>query len=233
MDELEISGRRYISSRRAAKEHKYHSDYIGQLIRGGKVEGQKVGRAWYVGAESLAAYLNKENVEEMPTGGDGSATVVEKEPTEVIAAGSEPEPVTLTTTPETAVEEDRPYHVAVHVTEPVLEKIYVVPNEEKKKDIFQPKQKPTLVYLTDDEPMLPRLFKREIVVPEGPNTASEAIVVEERSHATSSRHTTVRAVALACVGLFVLVAVAGTSVMFKTKMVVEEGKPASVGISFL
>lgn len=60
MDELEISGKRYISSVRAAKEHKYHSDYIGQLIRGGKVVGQKVGRAWYVEAKSLAEYLGKE-----------------------------------------------------------------------------------------------------------------------------------------------------------------------------
>src|ERR1700733_13218119 len=60
MDELEISGKRYISSARAAKEHKYHSDYIGQLVRGKKVAGQKVGRAWYVDAESLAEYLGKE-----------------------------------------------------------------------------------------------------------------------------------------------------------------------------
>jgi hypothetical protein len=60
MDELEISGRRYISSRQAAKEHKYHADYIGQLVRGGKVAGQKVGRAWYVDALSLAEYLGKE-----------------------------------------------------------------------------------------------------------------------------------------------------------------------------
>lgn len=60
MEELQISGRRYISSRRVAKEHGYHTDYIGQLIRGGKIVGQKVGRAWYVDAESFDAYLGKE-----------------------------------------------------------------------------------------------------------------------------------------------------------------------------
>ncbi len=60
MDELEISGKRFISSKRAAKENRYHVDYIGQLIRGGKVIGSKVGRAWYVDAESLAIYLGKE-----------------------------------------------------------------------------------------------------------------------------------------------------------------------------
>ena len=54
-----ISGRRYLSSLRAAKEHGYHSDYIGQLIRANKVKGQKVGRAWYVDAESLATYFGK------------------------------------------------------------------------------------------------------------------------------------------------------------------------------
>ncbi len=62
MDELEISGKRYLSSRRAAKQYNYHSDYIGQLIRAGKVEGTKVGRAWYVEAVSLKTYLGQDSV---------------------------------------------------------------------------------------------------------------------------------------------------------------------------
>ena len=60
MDALQISGKWYISSRRAAKEHGYHADYIGQLVRTGKVKGQKVGRSWYVLADSLSDYLEKE-----------------------------------------------------------------------------------------------------------------------------------------------------------------------------
>lgn len=60
MDELEISGKRYISSKRAAKENRYHIDYIGQLIRAGKITGSKVGRSWYVEVESLDAFLGKE-----------------------------------------------------------------------------------------------------------------------------------------------------------------------------
>ncbi len=60
MDELEISGKRYISTRRAGREHQYHADYIGQLIRGGKIQAQKVGRSWYVDEDSLAEYLGKE-----------------------------------------------------------------------------------------------------------------------------------------------------------------------------
>lgn len=61
MDELEISGKRYISSKRAAKENRYHIDYIGQLIRAGKITGSKVGRSWYVEVESLDAFLGKEH----------------------------------------------------------------------------------------------------------------------------------------------------------------------------
>ncbi len=92
MDELEISGKRYISSVRAAKEHKYHSDYIGQLVRGGKVVGQKVGRAWYVDADSLAEYLGKE----VPARGPiVKKTVVENKPkAELVAVGPEERPLT-------------------------------------------------------------------------------------------------------------------------------------------
>src|SRR5690348_163418 len=61
MDELEIGGKKYLSSRRAAKENKYHTDYIGQLIRAGKIVGKKVGRAWYVEEGSLQTYLKSES----------------------------------------------------------------------------------------------------------------------------------------------------------------------------
>jgi hypothetical protein len=64
MDELMISGKRFVSSRRAAKEYHYHSDYIGQLIRSNKIVGQKVGHNWYVSASSLAAYMRKKDGEE-------------------------------------------------------------------------------------------------------------------------------------------------------------------------
>jgi hypothetical protein len=66
MDELIISGKRYISTKRAGKEYRYHSDYIGQLVRSGKVQGQKVGRSWYVSETSLAAYLRSEASEYRP-----------------------------------------------------------------------------------------------------------------------------------------------------------------------
>ena len=59
MDELEFDGKIYISAKRASREYKYTMDYVGQLIRGGKLIGKKVGRAWYVDAESIAAYTNQ------------------------------------------------------------------------------------------------------------------------------------------------------------------------------
>ncbi len=60
MDELQISGKRFISSRRIARDNGYTSDYIGQLIRAQKIIGQKVGRAWYVDAISFDAFLGVE-----------------------------------------------------------------------------------------------------------------------------------------------------------------------------
>ena len=80
MDELEIAGRRYLSTRRAAKEHKYTPDYVGQLIRGGKVVGKKVGRSWYVEEASLNAYLNGEAA---PARAVAAATPVAPAPTPV------------------------------------------------------------------------------------------------------------------------------------------------------
>lgn len=57
MDQVEIDGHVYIPAKVAARAHGYTSDYIGQLIRGAKLEGKKVGRAWYVAEDSLSAFL--------------------------------------------------------------------------------------------------------------------------------------------------------------------------------
>lgn len=67
MDELLLSGKKHISTRRAAKENGYASDYIGQLIRAGKLAGQKVGRAWYVEEASLLSFLGKVSPQEATT----------------------------------------------------------------------------------------------------------------------------------------------------------------------
>lgn len=134
MDELELSGRRHLSAKRAAREHRYHSDYIGQLIRSGKVAGQKVGRSWYVDAESLTAYLAGESQPavqvsaptpvptpspapvEAPTPQPVTETPVveiKKEEVEVVA----PQPVHITKTPEVTVEE-KPQPIKISTPEP-------------------------------------------------------------------------------------------------------------------
>ena len=102
MDELEISGKRFISSKRAAKENRYHTDYIGQLIRSGKIVGSKVGRTWYVEAESLAAYLGKEYSAPTPTPTPASA------PAQAPAVFNEPIVVQKTKEPEQKIEIHRP-----------------------------------------------------------------------------------------------------------------------------
>ena len=57
MDEIELEGRKYISARKAAKQYGYTADYIGQLIRSGKLLGRKIGKGWFVEGVSLEAYM--------------------------------------------------------------------------------------------------------------------------------------------------------------------------------
>jgi excisionase family DNA binding protein len=60
MDELEIKGKKYISSKRAAELTGYAKDYIGQMARSGKLPGMRMGRAWYVEKEALLGGEAKE-----------------------------------------------------------------------------------------------------------------------------------------------------------------------------
>ncbi|MEK7530619.1 MAG: hypothetical protein AAB573_02030 [Patescibacteria group bacterium] len=53
MDEVVISGKKYISSKRAARTSGYAPDYIGQLVRESKLQAVKVGRAWFVAEMGL------------------------------------------------------------------------------------------------------------------------------------------------------------------------------------
>ena len=48
MKTLAIEGKNYVTARYAAEITGYEPDYIGQLIRGGKIFGKLVGRSWYV-----------------------------------------------------------------------------------------------------------------------------------------------------------------------------------------
>lgn len=163
MDELEISGKRYISSRRAAKEHGYHSDYIGQLIRGGKVVGQKVGRSWYVSEESLLAYFNEEKTsapknvsrssveeKEIPTAVAGvvEETAAEETVEKLIQEEIQNEIATEITAPDESVDEP-----AVVVQEIGVTNIDAIPTEEHHialKKVVPIKRKSNLRYIEDD-----------------------------------------------------------------------------------
>lgn len=171
MDELEISGKRYISTRRAAKEHKYHSDYIGQLIRAGKVQGQKVGRSWYVGADSLTAYFGKEAPERVSAirevAEEVSAPVqqIKVEISEVVAeavATEEPEEIKK----EEKVLDTEERHIPVKINKPA-------PVQKEVPEIKVTRS--SLRYLADDGPLYPRMESRVQLMPR----AVERIVTEE------------------------------------------------------
>jgi hypothetical protein len=161
MDELEISGKRYISSRRAGKEHKYHPDYIGQLVRAGKVEGQKVGRAWYVDADSLTRYLSQDLGPRDPLPkNDTSAPIVEK----IVVEEGTIEPVE-----KIKIQESIDEHVKgeeLKIPEVRLE-TYVITGAEAEKipirtEMHIQKKIGGLTYLSDDAPLFPAIKKNAI-----------------------------------------------------------------------
>ncbi len=66
MDELDLQGKKYISSKRAAEVTGYAKDYVGQLARGGKVPATRVGRAWYVELDAIKRHAGVEASETIP-----------------------------------------------------------------------------------------------------------------------------------------------------------------------
>ena len=149
MDELQISGKRFISSRRLAREHGYTADYLGQLIRGGKVSGQKVGRAWYVDAASFETYLGGEAKQIPPLRRD------EREPYSSAEKFVSPQPI--------------------EVVETKIEKVEEIKEEEKKEEpvhyiplhikTIETKPETGLRYYPDTESSLPEIrSNREVSI---------------------------------------------------------------------
>ncbi len=66
MDELDVGGKKYISSKRASELTGYAKDYIGQLLRAGKVSGTRFGRAWYVEESEILRHAGKSVVPDVP-----------------------------------------------------------------------------------------------------------------------------------------------------------------------
>ncbi len=48
----------YISLKEAAQNSGYHSDYIGALVRSGKIAGKKVGNRWMVSKEEVRIHFS-------------------------------------------------------------------------------------------------------------------------------------------------------------------------------
>jgi hypothetical protein len=51
--DLLIDGREYISASRASKKVGYAQDYVGELVRTGRIPGRMIGRTWYVDINAL------------------------------------------------------------------------------------------------------------------------------------------------------------------------------------
>jgi excisionase family DNA binding protein len=47
---------KYISLKQAAEISGYHQDYLGQLIRKGKIKGKKIGRDWFILEEEIKKF---------------------------------------------------------------------------------------------------------------------------------------------------------------------------------
>lgn len=58
MDEIVVAQNKYISSKRASRLTGYAQDYIGQLVRLGKVNATKVGKAWFVDEAGLMRHIS-------------------------------------------------------------------------------------------------------------------------------------------------------------------------------
>ena len=56
MNEIEIQGKIYISSKRAAEVTGYAKDYIGQLARENKIPATRIGKAWYVDLDAIKSH---------------------------------------------------------------------------------------------------------------------------------------------------------------------------------
>jgi outer membrane biosynthesis protein TonB len=238
MDELEISGKRYISTRRAAREHGYHSDYMGQLIRGGKVAGQKVGRSWYIDEQSLAAYLGKAPASEtlaQPATEPAPAPVIQHEPESAPSAikkepQPEPAPVVVKEEPqpEATVEEIKVIEAAKEEIAPEPQKVEEIQKEVEEEPTKIPIHIPKeaiqeiggLRYAHDDSPSLP-IVTRMPRHPQAP-TPHRAL-----HHATPPRRT-FPVISLSVVGVLALGAAIFVSNFVTINIVSEQGKAATV-----
>lgn len=239
MDELEISGKRYISSRRAGKQYHYHSDYIGQLVRSGKVVGTKVGRAWYVDESSLAAYLGKEApaplVKAVVSAPAPQPELAPAQPAPVASApaSSIEAPVVLEQKPEvfTKIPEEE---IVVSISHGNVwkEKGTIEMRDESEYRI--PIQRKGLKYVEDTEPLLPEIRSNITRMPVRIAEQAAAIAPAPKVFTRAEKKAPLPVLSmfvLFIAGAAILSAVTIGSSVVMSRVVVEQGKPASVGFS--
>lgn len=224
-----LSGKRFISSRRIARENGYTSDYIGQLIRGGKIVGQKVGRAWYVEEASFAAYLGSEVPAPVPAPIEEAESATTKE--SVSEVEQEPEPAAAPVLKEVpaeetpvAVVEEAPQPVEEKVVNHIEEPVHHVPLRISKK-IESSAPAGGLRYYADDAPALPPIVQQ-------PRTSvdNDVETVPVRPPALTPARTHTRTLRIGAVGVLaalVLVAAAALSTAISLNLTVEEGSTAA------
>lgn len=236
MDELQISGKRFISSRRIARDNGYTSDYIGQLIRGGKVVGQKVGRAWYVDAISFESYLGEEGVSVHPAHTLAAEPVVAiKVPEEkIIEPVKIVEPVKIKEIPEP------PAPVEEVAEEKIPEPVVVAEKKEESHyvplHIVKAEVPAGLRYYSDDRPSLPQI--REVhteksepwvayPTEETKGTSGDIVFTPHPSHRTRP----LNVVGFATLGIAVFIVSAVISSFMSLDLSIEAGNTASAAYS--
>ena len=214
MDELQISGKRFISSRRIARDNNYTPDYIGQLIRGGKVVGQKVGRAWYVDAVSFDTFL----------GGEGQV-----QPVQQIQPEQQVQIETLKPAPPEKVEpivvtqkKEEPHYVPLHIVKPSV-----------------PEEAPAgLRYYSDERPSLPEIREIQIEKHEPwvayPAEETKSISDDVFAPHVARRIRPVHIAGLAALGIavFIFSAVAATSVSLNLRIDADNAAAAYYGLGW-
>lgn len=223
MEELQISGKRYISSQRAAKDNKYHSDYIGQLVRAGKVAGQKVGRAWYVEADSLAVYLGKEAAQTTPmahevVGEVATTSVVEEKKEEVKIV---PAVATVQKVKEVVEEKIEKEEKEIDLD---LHRIPIHSPTASVARAMHAKKNNKLTYITDDTPFFPRVQTRKARI-ETPEEIYQQEEIKEPTIVQPARKSFFRqwgVVAVLSIAAFIFVV--GSSYLFTYTATVDEGE---------
>lgn len=156
METVQIGGKQHISAKAAARAHGYTMDYIGQLIRGGKLSGSKVGRAWYVDVDSLAAYTGEQKITTPahihvsdPSPEPAPASAAESTEAEVTVEEA-PQEVRVSSEPESAPVTP-PAHTPAFPSRPTITQAREL------NEVFG------MRYIPDEEPMLPLIPEKTLV----------------------------------------------------------------------